>query len=124
VTPERRRILIYTAGALLLVAVALLVFGYRMLLQDQRDESMIVVPKPPTLGLPGSALITSSPDGDATSTPDATDSRSTSGSSSNKALTPSEAAAIQAELSAIEKALDSMSMPNDADFKDIESGLQ
>jgi len=116
VDPNRRKLLIYIGGALLLVAVALLVVAY-VANQSETSDSP-TVPKPPDLGMPGSGLITATPD--ATS---GTEPSSTSGDS-NGGLSASEAAALEAELSAIEKELDAVSMPDDSDFKDIESGLQ
>ena len=41
-----------------------------------------------------------------------------------KPLSSSDASAIDAELSAIEKELDSMALPSDSDFGGIESGLE
>ena len=119
-TPERRKKLLYVAGALLLVAVALLAVSYSLIQQQRRDADTITVPKPPDLGLPNSGLITTPPAGETTATPGST---GTSGSGSSGGLTAAEVAALQAELSAMERALDSMSMPGDSDFKDIESGL-
>lgn len=116
-TPELRKKLLYIAGALLLVAVALLAVSYGLIQQQRRNADTITVPKPPDLGLPNSGLITTPPAGDATATPDST------GAGSSGGLSAAEIAALKAELSAVEKALDSMNMPGDADFKDIESGL-
>ncbi|NTU71842.1 MAG: hypothetical protein HGB10_08505 [Coriobacteriia bacterium] len=72
----------------------------------------------------------------ATATADASSSASASGSADASAaggsagvkptgpLTSSDAKAIEAELSAIEKELESMSLPGDGDFGGIESGLE
>lgn len=123
--PKRRKILLYIAGALLLIAVALLPVAWAL---SQQDETEIErVPKPPDLGLPNDGLITTgTPDGTTTSTPEGSGSGGSGASSSgsSRGLSAAEIAALEAELGAIEKSLDSMSMPNDSDFKDIESGLQ
>ena len=119
--PRRRKTLLYIAGALLLVAVALLVVWYALLQPDEPATGQ--VPGPPGQG---SGLVTATPTGDATAAPGGSEAEGTSGgtgSSSGGGLSASEAAALEAELSAIEKALDSMSMPGDSDFSDIESGL-
>jgi len=72
VTPELRKKLLYIAGALLLVAVALLAVSYSLIQQQQRDADTIAVPKPPDLGLPNSGLITTPPAGETTATPGST----------------------------------------------------
>ena len=41
-----------------------------------------------------------------------------------KPLKPSEASELETELNAIEKELDSMDLPSDSDFKDIEGALE
>lgn len=118
-TPSRRRILIYLAGALLLVAVALLAVTCSGQ-QKAEKTSVETVPTTSDLGVPGSGSLTATPD--ATATPQSVEPSPTSKSSGG--LSASEAAALEAELSAMEQALDSMGLPGDEDFKDIESGLQ
>jgi len=121
--PRRRKTLIYIAGALLLIAAALLPVVYGLVRHD--DSAVEKTSTSSGTDVSGSGLTTVSPEGAATVTPDGSNGSSSSSAKRGRAgLTVAEAAALEAELRAIEKALDSMSMPDDSDFKDIESGLK
>jgi len=125
VTPERRKKLLYIGGALLLVAVALLAFSHGVIRQEPHDADTATTAKSSDPGVPNSSSIATPQAGEATATPGSAGTGTSSAGSggSGGGLTAAEAAALQAELSAIEKSLDSMGLPSDSDFKDIESGL-
>lgn len=92
--------------ALLLIAVALSSVGCKSKAASQQ---------------PGGASAVATASVGASGTIDAT---ATTGDGIASKLTSSEASALDAELAAIQRELDKLSVPDDADFSGIESGLK
>lgn len=61
---------------------------------------------------------------DATSAQDASGSAGSTATGTPKSLNAKDAAAIKSQLDAVEKELDSLGMPSDSDFKQVEDSLK
>jgi len=113
--PSKR--LIQACATLLLIAVACAPLGCKV--KSAADAS------------PGAASVVTSGSLNASGSAEGSAAASTSGSAGSSAgkssggkLTSSDAAALDAELAAIQRELDKMSVPSDSDFGGIESGLK
>ena len=99
---------------LTLLTSALLILAALTLVACSRART---VDGPPRIEAPGSSTSTSA-------TIPSAPAPGAASNGSSAALSPGDAKALDAELSAIQGELDKMSLPSDSDFKDLESGLQ